>query len=131
MKLLLDTHIWVWSQLEPERLSGKVRRALTSQRNDLWISAVTVWEFVVLVDRGRIVLDTDLDTWLTNVAERAPTREAPLTHEIARTTREVVLAHRDPVDRFLAATARVLDLTLVTGDRNLIEGHGYKVLANG
>ena len=130
MKLLLDTHIWVWSQLAPERLSRKVVRALRSSKNEIWISSVTIWEFVVLVQKGRIELDDEVDRWLTNAAERAPTHEAPLTHEIALATREIELSHKDPVDRFLAATSRVLDLTLVTADERLLRGAGYTAMAN-
>lgn len=130
MKLLLDTHIWVWSQLEPKRLSRRVARALRSSKNEIWISSATIWEFVVLVEKGRIELDLGADRWLETVAERAPAREAPLTHEIALATREIELSHRDPIDRFLAATARVLDLTLVTADERLLSGAGYAAMAN-
>ncbi len=130
MKLLLDTHIWIWSQLEPERLSGKVARALCAPRNELWVSSVTIWEFVTLVDKDRVALDIDVETWLVMVRERAPVREAPLTDEIAIATRHVELSHRDPVDRFLAATSRVLDLTLVTADERLLGGRGYRAMAN-
>ncbi len=130
MRLLLDTHIWIWSQLEPERLSAKVTRTLRSPKNELWLSAISTWEFMVLVEKGRIALEVDCAEWLDTVAERAPTREAPLTHEIARATRAVELPHRDPADRFLAATARVLDLTLVTSDRELLAGRGYRTMAN-
>lgn len=130
MKLLLDTHIWIWSQLEPERLSGKVKRALRSPRNEIWLSAISTWEFLLLVERQRISLEMDVARWLELVSQRAPTREAPLTHEIALATREIELAHRDPVDRFLAATARALGLILVTSDERLLSGRGYRVLAN-
>jgi len=130
VRLLLDTHIWVWSQLEPKRLSRRVARGLRSSKNEIWISSATIWEFVVLVEKGRIELDLGVDRWLETVAERAPTREAPLTHEIALATREIELSHRDPIDRFLAATARVLDLTLVTADERLLRGAGYAVMAN-
>ena len=61
--------------------------------------------------------------------KRVPTHEAPITHEIARATRRVELSHEDPADRFLAATAQVLDLSLVTADERLLAGRGYPVLA--
>ena len=58
----------------------------------------------------------------------SPFREAPLTHEVALASDAVVLPHRDPADTFLAATAKVYDLTLVTADENLLKGKGYSVL---
>lgn len=57
-------------------------------------------------------------------------REAELNHAVALRSRQVLLPHDDPADRFLAATASVYDLTLVTADRRLIDGEGYAVLAN-
>lgn len=130
MRLLLDTHIWIWSQLAPNNLSAAVARALSDPTHELWLSPLSIWELIVLVERGRVVLETDWEQWLASVAERAPTREAPLTSEIVQATRAVQLPHRDPVDRFLAATARALDLTLVTSDRQLLAGRGYETMAN-
>jgi PIN domain nuclease of toxin-antitoxin system len=65
-----------------------------------------------------VYLDDDLDGWLTKAT--APFQQAPLTHEIVAAARRLPLPHRDPADRFLAATAKVLDLTLVTADANLL-----------
>jgi PIN domain nuclease of toxin-antitoxin system len=130
VRLLLDTHIWIWSLLEPGRLTTKVAGALRSPRNELWLSPMSVWEFLILVERGRVALDMDVDTWLTEAARHAPMIEAPVTTEIARASRVVDIEHKDPVDRFLAATATVLDLTLVTGDQRLTASKGVSVLPN-
>ena len=56
--------------------------------------------------------------------------EAPLTREVARRSRTVNVPHQDPADRFLAATAEVYELTLVTDDANLLKGRGFSKLAN-
>ena len=130
MRLLLDTHIWIWSLLEPARLVTKVASALRSPRNELWLSPMSVWELLILVERGRVALEMDVDTWLAEATQRAPMIEAPVTTEIARDSRTVKVAHDDPVDRFLAATARVLDLTLVTADQRLTASKGFSVLPN-
>jgi predicted nucleic acid-binding protein len=60
---------------------------------------------------------------LDKALQAAPLREAPLTHEIALETFGLKFPHRDPADRFLVATARVLGLTLVTADERLINSH--------
>ena len=57
-------------------------------------------------------------------------KEAPITHEIAAESRRIGLTHRDPADRFLAATAKVLDLTLVTADKRLLACKEIRTLAN-
>ncbi len=61
---------------------------------------------------------------------KVPLQEAPITHEVALEAQYVKLTHRDPADTFLAATANVFDLTLVTADRRLIDTKGLSVLAN-
>ena len=129
MNLLVDTHIWLWSHLDPRRLSKRVARALSDPRNELWLSPISLWETLLLCKKGSIVLNSP-SGWISEAMQKAPFREAPLTHEVALTTEAVHLVHRDPADRFLAATAMVYGLTLVTSDDNLIEGTGYTVLAN-
>jgi len=117
LKLLLDTHIWLWSLAEPSRLSPRVRSELRDRRNELWLSPVSTWEALLLCAKGRIRLHGGIREW----TRRATThlREAPLTHEIVVAAQELPLEHPDPADRFLAATAEVLSLTLVTADRRL------------
>jgi PIN domain nuclease of toxin-antitoxin system len=129
-RLLLDTHIWLWSVGEPERLTRRVASALSSLENELWLSPVSVWELVVLKQKGRITLDEDLETLIPRALRTLPLREASLTFEVAREVGRLKLPHRDPADQFLVATARVFDLTLVTADQNLLEARAVPVLAN-
>ena len=126
MKLLLDTHIWVWSVLEPHRLSRRVQHALQAEDNELWLSPVSTWEVLTLHAKGRIRLHGDPAEWISKATAR--TREAPLTHEIALVAQQMPLEH--PADRFLAATAQVLGLTLVTADERLLALKGIATLAN-
>ena len=128
MKLLLDTHIWLWSLREPHRLGRRTRHELESGNNELWLSPVSTWEAFLLNARGRIRLHGDLGEWL----ERATAHllEAPLTHEIVLAAQQLPLSHPDPADRFLAATAQVLDLTLVTADERLLGLGEIKTWAN-
>lgn len=118
MKLLLDTHVWLWALHDPLRLSRRVREELKNPANELWLSPVSTWEALLLNAKGRIRLPTNLSEWLT--AATAPLREAPFTHEIVLLAQQLPLLHRDPVDRFLAATTQIMDLTLVTTDDNLL-----------
>ncbi len=130
MKLLLDTHIWVQSQLSPERLSRRVTRAISDARNELWVSPVSTWEIVLLCERGRLKLADGPEAWIQKALTLAPLREAPLTHEIAMATRSIGVPHRDPADRLLLATALVHGLTLVTADGNLSRSKQVPVLLN-
>jgi PIN domain nuclease of toxin-antitoxin system len=128
MRLLLDTHIWIWSLAEPKRLSRRVQNELRDVNNDLWLSPVSTWEALLLHAKGRIRLRGDLRDWMANAT--AHLREAPLTHEIVVAAHELPLLHQDPADRFLAATAGALELTLVTADARLLGLGKIATLAN-
>jgi PIN domain nuclease of toxin-antitoxin system len=118
MRLLLDTHIWLWSLAEPGRLSRRVLRELKDPANELWLSPVSTWEALLLHTKGRVRLRGNLQDWVASAT--AHLREAPLTHEIVVAAHELALPHQDPADRFLAATAGVVGLTLVTADDRLL-----------
>jgi PIN domain nuclease of toxin-antitoxin system len=118
LKLLLDTHIWLWSLQDPKRLGKRLQQELRNPENELWLSPISTWEALTLNAKGRIRLHGNLAEWVARAT--APFHEAPLTHEIAVAAREVPLPHQDSADRFLAATAQVLDLTLVTADAGLL-----------
>ena len=130
MRLLLDTHIWIWSLLDPGRLSRRVSRALQEESNELWLSPISVWELTLLAATDRLELESDVDEWVAEAMNVVPLREAPITHDIALETIRVALPHQDPADRLLAATARVLDLALVTADERLIGSRSVRTLAN-
>ena len=119
MKLLLDTHVWLWSILTPERLSHRSREALVSPDNELWLSPISLWETLLLAERGRIALEADPLTWISEARNAAPVVEAPLTFEVAVASRTISLPHEDPADRFITATAKVYQLKLMTADRQL------------
>jgi len=117
LKLLLDTHIWLWSVLEPERLGKRLRLVLASQEHELWLSVVSSWEALLLHKKKKIHLGSDPVQWVQLASQSL--QEVPLTQDIVVAAHELEL-HSDPADRFLAATAMVLDLTLVTADARLL-----------
>jgi PIN domain nuclease of toxin-antitoxin system len=126
LNLLLDTHIWIWSQLDPARIGKQAASALSASDNELWLSPVSVWEALTLMQKGRVRVDDPL-TWVVRASDQM--REAPLTQEIVRTSFALPL-HADPADRFLAATAKVLKLTLMTADARLLGLGEISTLAN-
>jgi PIN domain nuclease of toxin-antitoxin system len=130
MKLLLDTHIWIWMVLEPTRLSRRVARALDDVENQLWLSPISIWELLMLTRKGRVQLDEDAVSWTRRTMQQLQLHEAPLTTEVALETSALSLAHSDPSDRLIAASAKVFDLTLVTADEKLIGARGIQVFAN-
>lgn len=130
MKLLLDTHILLWSLLAPTNLTREVAAELENPANELWLSPISTWELIILVEKGRVILEVDPITWIRGVFRRIPFKEAPINHEVAIQSRIIEVPDQDPVDRFLAATALVYDLTLVTADDRLLGARGLSALPN-
>jgi PIN domain nuclease of toxin-antitoxin system len=130
MNLLLDTHIWIWNDLEPWKITSDINRELASPYNQLWLSPVSVWETIVLLEKRRISIKQDFRQWVDESVSALQLQEAAFTWEVAHELRFTLLSHRDPADRFLVATAKVYDLTLVTADERLIRAPGVSIMAN-
>jgi PIN domain nuclease of toxin-antitoxin system len=130
VKILLDTHIWIWSHLDPARINKSLTQALLDQANELWLSPISLWECMVLSGKKRLSLKDGPEAWIATALAAAPIHEAPLNNEVALTSRAVKVEHDDPADRFLAATAAVYDLVLATADLRLLRGKGFKTLDN-
>ena len=129
LKLLLDTHVILWSASEPERLPREVAEKLENESNELWFSPISVWEILLLAEKGRVFVGGDREKGVRKMFQALPFREAVINREVAIQSRNVDLSHQDPTDRFLAATAMVYGLTLVTADTRLLDAKGFTVLA--
>ena len=86
---------------------------------ELWLSPISIWETLILAEKGRISLQPDPVTWVNLALKTLETREAQMNHAIAILSREIPLPHQDPGDRFIAATAIYYGLKLATVDANL------------
>jgi PIN domain nuclease of toxin-antitoxin system len=130
VRLLLDTHIWIWNYTAPEKLTSEVARELANPDNERFLSPVSIWELAVLLEKRRVNLRQDFGVWFQKSVEGLALVEAPLDWGVAHELRLTLQGHRDPADRFLIATAKVYDLTLVTADERLLNVAGLSVLPN-
>jgi PIN domain nuclease of toxin-antitoxin system len=128
VKLLLDTHVWLWTRVEPERLGVHAREVLTHPDNELWLSPISVWEVLMLIEKGRVIVDSPAREWIERALRTVPMRACAVTNEVALRSRTLAVEHEDPADRFLAATALVYDLILVTADERLLRASGVPTL---
>ena len=128
LKLLFDTHIILWSAGEPERLPLSVSKELERESNELWFSPISVWEILLLAEKARISIGADIVKGVRDIFRRIPLKEAAINKEVAIQSRFVKLSHQDPADRFLAATAVVYDLTLVTADTRIIDSAAIPIM---
>lgn len=130
MRLLLDTHIWLWVTLEPHKLTSGVHNALGDPRNSRFLSPVSIWEAILLLERKKIEIDQDFGEWVDASRKDLDLQEAALDWKVAHELRFTLLGYKDPADRFLVATAKVYDLVLVTADQRMLSIPGLKVFAN-
>ena len=112
MKLLLDTHVYLWCRTEPSRLSAKERAALRDPGNELFLSVASAWEIEIKRAIGN--LDAP-DDWMERTSEFG-VQWLPVRAEHVRALRLLPPLHRDPFDRILVAQSRVENLRLVTHD---------------
>ena len=130
MRFLLDTHIWLWSSREPQKLSSQVQQALSDPENGRFLSPISIWEALLLIEKKKLEMHEDFAKWYARTVEDLALEEAAVTWKVVHEMRSILPHHRDPADRFLAATAITYDLVLVTADQKLMAVPGLKVLAN-
>ena len=121
MSFLLDTHVWIWSQENPEELGDRTRELLIDPEQALYVSPVSTLEIARLIAGGTIRLSGGLLEWVTDTLEVLRGITVQISHGIAVEAYALPGSfHKDPADRILAATARLDHLTLVTADDRLL-----------
>lgn len=116
MKVLLDTHAWLWSRHAPERLNDAARRIFEDPEAELWLSAASSWEIAIKVAVGKLRLpEPPLEFVSSRIAEQALT-PLPIQHVHAVAVAALPPHHRDPFDRMLVAQSRIEGIPLLTAD---------------
>ncbi len=116
MKLLLDTHAFIWSTTDPERLPPRVREACRDGTNELVLSVVSIVEMAIKIGLDRLRLDMPIDEMVRVNEQENDLQILPVQAAHAYALRGLPPVHRDPFDRLLVAQARVEGATLVSGD---------------
>ena len=119
MKLLLDTHVWLWWQLAPERLASSTKEAIGSLDNEVLLSAVSSWEMALKIAAGKLQLPRPLSEMVPESLLQDGFINLPIQPAHCYVLMELPMHHRDPFDRMLIAQALVEDCTLVTADRQI------------
>jgi PIN domain nuclease of toxin-antitoxin system len=119
--ILLDTHALVWLDTGDNALGPMSRRATQQayEERRLGVSAISFWECAMLYGRGRLELPVRPAEWRAQLLAWGLI-EHPLDGNSAVVAAELEALRKDPADRFIAATAIVLDATLVTADDQLL-----------
>lgn len=119
--ILLDTHVWWWAISEPENLSVSARQLISdTSLGQHCVASISLWEFAMMSQRGRIQLTITPQQWLSFALQTANTRVLPISPSIALDSCGLPGEfHKDPADRLIVATARMSHITLVTKDRKI------------
>lgn len=116
MRILLDTHVWLWMLAAPERLAPAARPLVESRDNRLLLSAASSWEIAVKYSLGRLELPEPPVEYVPERMRKTGVEGLPVEHAHALRVAELELHHRDPFDRLLVAQAQVEGLPILTGD---------------
>ena len=113
------------------RREPDAREANASGAAGQWNQVISVCEVLILVRKGRLRLgEQGGSVWIAETPAKSPVHQAPITYDLAMASKELVFDHWDPADRFIAATAQVLEATLITAEERLIRCPGSAVLVN-
>jgi len=118
--IVIDTHILVWWVSDDKNLSTAATNAINNTLNnnsEVIISSISAWEISMLINKGRLILSMDVESWLTEVSQIDGVRFIPVDNEVGiKSTLLPGEFHKDPADRIIVATARKLAVPLVTAD---------------
>jgi PIN domain nuclease of toxin-antitoxin system len=119
VRLLLDTHAFLWWVTDDDRLTDRAAEAIADGANDVYLSAASAWEIAIKAGLGRVRLPDDAWAFTPDQLERNAFQALPV--HVAHAVAVIALPdlHRDPFDRMLVAQAISEDLTIVTGDQEI------------
>lgn len=120
MKLLLDTHVWLWWNTDPERLAAAARRQIADARNEVFLSAASVWEMAIKRRSGKLPLPEPVASYVARRLAADDVAALPVSVDHAAAVESLELLHRDPFDRLLIAQARHEGLRLLTVDDQVL-----------
>lgn len=120
MRLLLDTHAFLWWIGDDPQLSARARELLADGGNEVLFSAASAWEIAIKASKGLLSFGTGLEDFVVDQVTRNGFQVLPVRIDHALRVARLPLHHRDPFDRLLVAQAQVEGLPLVTRDPALV-----------
>jgi PIN domain nuclease of toxin-antitoxin system len=118
VRLLLDTHAFLWAATQPEELDERARTAIEDTANEILISAAVAWEISIKVSLGKLAVPGDPAVWLPARVHSLGFQELDIQARHALAVMALPDIHRDPFDRMMIAQAQLEGLTFVTRDPN-------------
>ncbi len=129
--LVIDTHVLIW-WVQGMGLSSDAEKAINgtlAKGEEIIVSSISAWEIGMLIEKGRLVLSMDVESWLDTASSIEGVRCMPVDNEIGlKSTQLPGTFHKDPADRMIVATARKLAVALVTADEKIINYSHVKTI---
>lgn len=130
--VVIDTHVLVWWVSGADSLSAPAAKAIKetlASGGEVIISSISAWEISMLIEKKRLILSMDVESWLNEVVQIDGVRFLPVDNEIGfKSTLLPGEFHKDPADRMIVATARKLAAPLVTADEKIINYEHVKTI---
>jgi PIN domain nuclease of toxin-antitoxin system len=121
VSFLLDTHVWIWTQEQPELLGETTRGLLETTPDEICVSTVSSLEIARLVSGGLLEMEGSIQRWVRTAIDTLDARSLDVDHNVAVEAYALPgRFHKDPADRLLVATARLHKLTLITADEQIL-----------
>ncbi len=121
MRLLVDTHCWLWLQTDPERFSEGLRLRLEDPDTDVLLSAASAWEIAIKYALGKLPLPAPPSEYVPSRMQISATSPLPVVHAHALRVAALPLHHRDPFDRLIIAQSQLESVPVLTADPKLRE----------
>jgi PIN domain nuclease of toxin-antitoxin system len=118
-RFLLDTHVWLWLQADPDRLRHETRQLVEDTANELLLSAASAWEIAIKYRLGKLPLPDEPAIYVPDRMRRSGTTPLPIEHAHALRTSELPDHHNDPFDRVIIAQSQILGIPIITVDEQL------------
>jgi len=119
VKILLDTHVWLWMQAEPEKLGAMARELVEDAGHELLFSAASVWEIAIKVRAGKLHLPEPVSRYVPARMQSSGVSALAVSHAHAAGVADLPDHHRDPFDRLLVAQALVEGVPILSSDAQL------------
>lgn len=120
MRLLLDTHVWLWWFASPEKLAPNVRTRIGDPANEIIVSAASAWEVSIKYALGKLSFPGLPDVLVFRTFGEQQMMPLAISHEHALRIATLPFHHRDPFDRVLIAQAQMEDVPIITADERLL-----------
>jgi len=118
--ILLDTHVWVWWVCrQSEKIPSAIERKIRTSHEHVSVSSVSCLEIALLVRKGRLSINGDLNNWFHLALEESGIQLLPLTPQIATRLNTLPELHKDPIDRVIIASAIEHQALLITKDATI------------